>query len=71
MSVSCPFKGSKTVRRRTPFCKPILTNIVGCDLLILASSISTMQMEDGGAVRACKLIVSKVLSGSKEMIRTV
>lgn len=71
MSVSCPLIGSKTVRRRTPFWRPMLTNIVGCALLILASSMSAMQIDDGGAVRACKLMVSRVLSGSNEIIRTV
>ena len=71
VSVSWPFTGSRTVRKSTPFCKPILTNMVGCVLLILASNISAMQMEEGGAVNACKLIVSSVLSGSREMIRTV
>jgi len=30
-----------------------------------------MQMEEGGDVSACKLIVSSVLSGSSEMMRTV
>ncbi len=30
-----------------------------------------MQMDEGGAVRACRLIVSSVLSGSSEIIRTV
>jgi hypothetical protein len=49
----------------------MLTNIVGCALLILASNISAMQIEEGGAVNACKLIVSKVVSGSNEIIRTV
>lgn len=29
VSVSCPFTGSNTVLRRTPVCKPMLTNIVG------------------------------------------
>ena len=59
------------MRKRTPFCKPMLTNMVGCALLILASSISAMQIDEGGAVSACKLMVSRVLSGSSEMIRTV
>lgn len=53
-----------------------------------ASSMSAMQIDDGGAVNAyveksvlfssvdfreetCKLIVSSVVSGSSEMIRTV
>jgi hypothetical protein len=49
----------------------MLTNIVGWVLLILASSMSAMQMVDGGAVNACKLIVSSVLSGSSDTIRTV
>jgi hypothetical protein len=49
----------------------MLTNIVGCALLILASSISAMQIDEGGAVKACKLIVSRVVSGSNEIIRTV
>lgn len=71
VSVSWPFIGSRTVRSKTPFCRPMFTNIVGCDLLTLASSISAMQIADGGAVRACRLIVSRVLSGSKEMMRTV
>ena len=30
-----------------------------------------MQIEEGGEVRACRLIVSSVLSGSKEIMRTV
>lgn len=30
-----------------------------------------MQIAEGGAVKACKLIVSRVLSGSSETIRTV
>lgn len=38
---------------------------------MLASSISAMQMEEGGAVNACRLMVSKVLSGSREITRTV
>ena len=71
VSVNCPFTGSKTVRSRTPFCSPILTNIVGWVLLMLASNISAIQIEDGGAVSACKLMVSNVLSGSNDMILTV
>ena len=42
----------------------MLTNSVGCVLLTAASIIATMQMADGGAVRACKLIVS-----SKRVVR--
>lgn len=38
---------------------------------MLASNMSAMQMVDGGAVKACKLMVSRVLSGSNDMIRTV
>ncbi len=30
-----------------------------------------MQMDEGGPATACKLIVLRVLSGSREMIRTV
>jgi len=30
-----------------------------------------MQIDEGGAVKACKLIVSRVVSGSNEVIRTV
>lgn len=71
VSVSWPLMGSRTVRSRTPFCKPMLTNVVGETLLIPASSMSAMQMADGGAVRACKLMVSSVLSGSSETMRTV
>ena len=71
VSVSCPFTGSSTVRRSTPFCSPMLTKVVGDVLLIPASSMSAMQMAEGGAVRACRLIVSSVLSGSSEMMRTV
>ena len=33
--------------------------------------MSTIQIEEGGEVNACRLIVSSVLSGSKEMMRTV
>lgn len=33
--------------------------------------MSTIQIEEGGEVSACRLIVSSVLSGSKEMMRTV
>lgn len=49
----------------------MLTNVVGEILLIPASSMSAMQIAEGGAVKACKLIVSSVLSGSRETIRTV
>ena len=49
----------------------MFTNMVGWDLLMEASNMSAMQMDEGGAVRACKLSVSSVLSGSREMIRTV
>ena len=30
-----------------------------------------MQIEEGGEVSACRLIVSSVVSGSKEIMRTV
>ena len=33
--------------------------------------MSTIQIEEGGEVSAWRLIVSSVLSGSKEMMRTV
>ena len=59
------------MRRNRPLVKPMFTNSVACVLLIAESTISTMQMADGGAVKACKLIVSRVLSGSSEIIRTV
>jgi hypothetical protein len=36
---------------------------------MLASRMSAMQMADGGAVRTCKLIVSSVDSGSRDIIR--
>jgi hypothetical protein len=49
----------------------MFTNNVGCDLLILASNISAIAIDEGGAVKACKLIGTKVLSGSSETIRTV
>ena len=71
VSVSWPFIGSRTVRSRTPFWRPMFTNIVGWVLLMLASSMSAMQMDDGGAVRACRLMVSRVVSGSRDTIRTV
>lgn len=38
---------------------------------MLASSMLVMQIEEGGALRACKLMVSRVLSGSSEIMRTV
>jgi hypothetical protein len=63
--------GSRTVRSKTPFCKPMLTNMVGCVLLILASSMSAIQMDEAGAVKACKLMASRVVSGSREIMRTV
>ena len=52
VSVSCPLIGSSTVRNKTPFCRPMLTNMVGWVLLMLASNISAIQMADGGAVNA-------------------
>jgi hypothetical protein len=33
--------------------------------------MSTIQIEEGGEVSACRLIVSSVLSGSRDMMRTV
>jgi len=71
VSVNSPLTGSRTVRRSTPFCNPMFTNIVGWVLLIPASSISAMQIAEGGDVNACILIGSSVVSGSKEIIRTV
>lgn len=71
VSVSTPFTGSRTVRRRTPFCNPMFTNIVGWVLLIPASSMSAIQIAEGGEVNACILMGSSVVSGSREMMRTV
>ena len=71
VSVNCTFIGSSTVWSRTQFCNLILTNIVGWVLLMLVSNISAIQIKDGGAVSACKLMVSNVLSGSNKIIRTV
>jgi hypothetical protein len=71
VSVNCPLTGSNTVLNNTPFINPIFTNIVGILLLILASTISAIQIADGGAVNACKLIISNVVSGSNDIILTV
>ena len=71
VSINCTFIGSSTVWSRTPFCTLILTNIVGWVLLMLASNISTIWIKDRGAVSACKLMVSNMLSGSNEIIWTV
>ena len=71
VSVSVPFTGSRTVRRRTPFCNPMFTNVVGWVLLIPASSMSAMQIAEGGEVNACILMGSSVVSGSREIMRTV
>lgn len=71
VSVRVPLLGSITVRSRTPFCNPMFMNIVGCDLLMLESNMSAMQMDEGGAVNACILSVSRVVSGSREIMRTV
>jgi hypothetical protein len=49
----------------------MLTNMVGCVLLMLASNMSAMHMDEAGAVNACKLMASSVVSGSREMMRTV
>lgn len=71
MSVSSPVTGSRTVRRKRPFVRPMLTNNVSDVLFTAASSMPTIQIADGGEVSACRLIVSNVLSGSSEMMRTV
>lgn len=54
VSPRLPVSGSRTVRSKTPLFRPMLTNIVAWYLSMLASVISAMTMEDGGAVRACK-----------------
>jgi hypothetical protein len=47
-----PSTGSTTVRRRIPFTRPMLRNMVGLFLSMEVSKISARQIDDGGAVRA-------------------
>lgn len=47
-----PSTGSTTVRRRTPFIRPMFRNIVNRFLSMDVSKISARQIEAGGAVRA-------------------
>lgn len=47
-----PSTGSTTVRRRTPFIRPMFKNIVRRFLSMEVSKISARQIEAGGAVRA-------------------
>lgn len=53
VSPRLPVSGSRTVRSKTPLFRPMLTNIVAWYLSMLASVISAITIEDGGAVRAC------------------
>ena len=55
VSVSWPLIGSRTVRSSTPFWSPMLTNIVGWLLLMLASSMSAIQIAEGGDVNAWRI----------------
>ena len=52
VSVNLPDVGSRMVRSRTPFWRPMFTKVEGRFLSMLESTISAMQIEEDGAVRA-------------------
>lgn len=70
VSVREPSIGSRTVRRRTPFVRPMFTKRVGVVLEMLGSSISAMQIEDGGAVSACGEWVHEIASRTTFFVET-
>ncbi len=71
VSVSWPVTPSSTVRSSTPFCRPMLTNVVAWWRSTVLSCISAMQMLDAGAVSAWIDMDASVELGSSDTMRTV
>mmetsp|Transcript_11543 Transcript_11543/g.24166 ORF Transcript_11543/g.24166 Transcript_11543/m.24166 type:complete len:427 (-) Transcript_11543:1073-2353(-) len=78
VSESWPVTRSTSVRRSTPFCRPMLRKSVAASAMLASAScslspmpVSSISSDSGAAATACVASIARQLSGSSDRIRTV